>query len=94
MQNLFFTSREEYLIDADVFIVTVPTPINEDKNPDLRAIKNASKIFANAIKRFLDKNRSIPIVVYESTVFPGLIEEICVPIIEKESDISMQPRII
>ena len=85
-KNLFFTSREEYLIDADVFIVTVPTPINEDKTPDLRAIKNASKIFANAIKkRFLDKNRSIPIVVYESTVFPGLTEEICVPIIEKES---------
>ena len=85
-KNLFFTSKEEYLIDADVFIVTVPTPINEDKTPDLRAIKNASKIFANAIKkRFLDKNRSIPIVVYESTVFPGLTEEICVPIIEKES---------
>ena len=85
-KNLFFTSKEEYLIDADVFIVTVPTPINEDKTPDLRAIKNASKIFANAIKkRFLDKNKPIPIIVYESTVFPGLTEEICVPIIEKES---------
>ena len=44
LQKLIFTSREEYLIDADVFIVTVPTPINEDKTPDLRAIKNASKI--------------------------------------------------
>ena len=71
---------------ADVFIITVPTPINKDKKPDLIPLKKASHTVAKAIKiRKKSKNKSIPIVIYESTVYPGTTEEICIPIIEKES---------
>tara|TARA_Y100001978_G_C23676883_1_gene426909 strand:+ start:127 stop:1497 length:1371 start_codon:yes stop_codon:yes gene_type:complete len=71
---------------ADVFIITVPTPIDEFKKPDLEPLKKASKLVASALKiRAKSKKNSIPIVVYESTVYPGTTEEICIPILEKES---------
>ena len=76
---------------ADVFIITVPTPINKDKKPDLIPLKKASHTVAKAIKiRKKSKNKSIPIVIYESTVYPGTTEEICIPIIEKESGLICQ----
>ena len=73
-----FTADPGKLCEAKVHIVTVPTPVNEDHAPDLSAVENASRMIGrNLVKGSL--------VVYESTVYPGVTEEICVPILEKES---------
>lgn len=76
--KVYFTSKEDELKKADFYIVAVPTPVNNDHTPDLSLVENASHIVGRNIK----KNS---IVVFESTVYPGVTEEICVPIIEKES---------
>ena len=73
-----FTSDEIRLREAKFLIVAVPTPINADHTPDLFPVENASKI----VGRNLTKGS---IVVYESTVYPGVTEDICIPILEKES---------
>jgi UDP-N-acetyl-D-galactosamine dehydrogenase len=73
-----FTSDETKLKEAKFHIVAVPTPINSDKTPDLSPVEGASRI----VGRNLTKGS---IVVYESTVYPGVTEDICVPILEKES---------
>ena len=73
-----FTSEEERLRKAKFHIIAVPTPINSDKTPNLTPVEEASKI----VGRNLTKGS---IVVYESTVYPGVTEDICVPILEKES---------
>ena len=74
------------LEEADVFIITVPTPIDKFKKPDLEPLKEATKTVAKALKnRFQSGKSTIPIVIYESTVYPGTTEEVCIPIIEKES---------
>lgn len=75
---LEFTTDARRLKEASFIIVAVPTPINGDKTPDLAPIVNASKI----IGRNLTKGS---IVVYESTVYPGVTEEVCIPILEKAS---------
>ena len=74
----FFTWNEDKLKECKFHIVAVPTPINGDKTPDLKPVIGASK----TIGRNLTKGS---IVVYESTVYPGVTEEICVPILEEES---------
>jgi UDP-N-acetyl-D-galactosamine dehydrogenase len=66
------------LTDRNVYVVTVPTPINADREPDLAAIVSASR----AIGRYL---KAGDVVVYESTVYPGCTEEICVPVLEEVS---------
>lgn len=76
--KVYFTSKEDELKKADFYIVAVPTPVNNDHTPDLSPVENASHIVGRNIK----KNS---IVVFESTVYPGVTEEICVPIIEEES---------
>lgn len=73
-----FTADETKLREAKFHIVAVPTPINSDKTPDLSPVEGASYI----VGRNLTKGS---IVVYESTVYPGVTEDICVPILEKES---------
>lgn len=74
----FLTSNKEELKKAKFHIIAVPTPINADKTPNLDAIVGASKI----VGRNLTKGS---IVVYESTVYPGVTEDICKPLLEKES---------
>jgi len=74
----FLTSNEKELQKAKFHIIAVPTPINPDKTPNLDAVIGASKI----VGRNLVKGS---IVVYESTVYPGVTEDICKPILEKES---------
>ncbi len=81
--NIIYTNEERVLIDTDIFIVTVPTPINENNEPDLSALVNASELIGKTIN--LQNKKSSPIVIFESTVFPGATEEVCVPIIEKYS---------
>ena len=74
----FLTWEEKYLKDCKFHIVAVPTPIRADKVPDLTAVKSAS----GTVGRNLTKGS---IVVYESTVYPGVTEDICLPILEQES---------
>ena len=73
-----FTSNEEDLRKAKFHIVAVPTPVNDDHTPDLSPVEGASRILG----RNLTKGS---IVVFESTVYPGVTEEVCAPILEKES---------
>ena len=73
-----FTADETKLKEAKFHIVAVPTPVNQDKTPDLSPVEGASRILG----RNLTKGS---IVVYESTVYPGVTEDICIPILEKES---------
>jgi UDP-N-acetyl-D-galactosamine dehydrogenase len=75
---LEFSSDAASLAGCNVFIVTVPTPIDEYKRPDLWPLESASRTVGRAIGRG-------GVVVYESTVYPGATEEVCIPIIERES---------
>ena len=77
-KNIEFTSDETKLREANFIIVAVPTPVLENKMPDLRPLEGASK----TVGRNLSEGT---IVVYESTVYPGATEEVCMPILEKES---------
>ena len=77
-KNISFSSNSESIENSNVFIITVPTPIDEFKKPNLEILKAASKTVAKAI----NKGNTI---IYESTVYPGCTENICVPILEKES---------
>jgi UDP-N-acetyl-D-galactosamine dehydrogenase len=76
--HLSFTTREDELRERNCFIVTVPTPIDEHKRPDLTPLIKASEIIGKVLKRG-------DIVIYESTVYPGATEEDCVPVLEKYS---------
>lgn len=76
--NVEFTYDESKLQEAKFFIVAVPTPVNQDHTPDLDPVIGASEI----VGRNLQKGS---IVVFESTVYPGVTEDVCVPILEKES---------
>ncbi|MDA9692736.1 nucleotide sugar dehydrogenase [Prochlorococcus sp. AH-736-N03] len=79
-KSITFINDKNADINADIFIISVPTPIDHENNPDLSFLKNATELVANfIIKR--DKITS-PIFIIESTVYPGTTEEICVPIIE------------
>jgi UDP-N-acetyl-D-galactosamine dehydrogenase len=73
-----YTADPQLLADADVLIVAVPTPVNDAKSPDFAPLIGASK----AAGRHLKKGA---IVVYESTVYPGATEEVCIPVLERES---------
>lgn len=77
-KKLFLTNSKKYLELANCYIITVPTPIDKFRKPDLTPLLNASKMLGKVLK----KN---DIVIYESTVFPGCTEEKCVPILEKYS---------
>jgi UDP-N-acetyl-D-glucosamine/UDP-N-acetyl-D-galactosamine dehydrogenase len=76
--KLTFSTKLEELATANYFIVTVPTPVDEYRNPDLTPLQSASRTVGSVLK----KN---DIVIYESTVYPGCTEEVCVPILEKVS---------
>jgi UDP-N-acetyl-D-galactosamine dehydrogenase len=76
--NLSFTSDKEDLESCNVYIVTVPTPIDEHCNPDLSPLVKASSTLATVLS-------SGNVVIYESTVYPGAVEEVCVPILAQGS---------
>jgi len=77
-KHLYFTSDLNDLKASNVFIVTVPTPINEHKQPDLTPLIKASETIGKVLKKG-------DIVIYESTVYPGATEEECVPVLERVS---------
>jgi len=76
--HLSYTTNLEDIKDCDVFIVTVPTPIDSHKRPDLTPLEKSSESVGTVLKKG-------GIVIYESTVYPGATEEVCVPILEKHS---------
>lgn len=81
-KQLTVTSVLENIKDCNVFIVTVPTPVDEANMPDLEPLIKASDAIASLLK-------PLDVVIYESTVYPGTTEEVCVPILEKRSGLSL-----
>lgn len=79
--SVLFTANEDDLSRANFFIIAVPTPINQDKTPDLTPVIRASEI----VGRHLSKDA---IVVYESTVYPGVTEDVCIPVLEGVSGLA------
>tara|TARA_Y100001968_G_C19352508_1_gene715425 strand:- start:9 stop:1304 length:1296 start_codon:yes stop_codon:yes gene_type:complete len=77
-EKLKFVYSEKSIADANIYIITVPTPVDKNNIPNLDSLKSASALVGNYL-------RENDIVIYESTVFPGCTEEICVPILEKKS---------
>ena len=76
--GLYCTAEADDLLECTTYIITVPTPIDENNNPDLMPLIKASKLVGSYLK-------DGDIVIYESTVYPGVTEEICVPILEETS---------
>lgn len=79
--SIHFTSKSAELADCNVYIVTVPTPVDDNKNPNLKPLKSACYSLAKIIKKG-------DYIIFESTVFPGCTEEICIPIIEQGSNLT------
>lgn len=76
--GLFFSDRLDDIKDCNYYIVTVPTPVDKNKSPDLKSLINASETVGKVINKG-------DIVIYESTVYPGATEEDCIPVVEKTS---------
>jgi len=76
--HLSYTTNLEGIKDCTIFIITVPTPIDKHKRPDLTPLEKSSEVVGSILKKG-------DIVIYESTVYPGATEEVCVPILEEQS---------
>ena len=89
LSEIKLTSDFNNIVDSDVFIVTVPTPIDEFKKPILDPLKSASITIGKCLKKNILKEFNInkSVIIYESTVFPGATEEICIPLIEEYSNL-------
>jgi len=79
--GLFCTSKEEHLRECNYYIITVPTPVDKSNRPDLNPLLSASE----TVGKVISKDN---IVIYESTVSPGITEDVCVPIVEKFSGLT------
>ncbi len=77
-KGLFLTSSINDITNCNVYIITVPTPVDKNKAPNLEPLRQASKTVGKVLK-------NEDVVIYESTVYPGLTEDVCVPILENES---------
>ena len=80
-KQLTFSANINNIKECNVYIVTVPTPIDEFKTPDLNPLRSASKMLGDILKKD-------DVVIYESTVYPGCTEEVCVPLLEKASGLT------
>jgi UDP-N-acetyl-D-galactosamine dehydrogenase len=80
VKNSELTSNINEIKGSNIFIITVPTPINEDKTPDLRPLKASSELVGKVMQKD-------SIVIYESTVYPGVTDEVCTPILEEKSNL-------
>ena len=79
--HLSYTTHLDNIKSCNIYIVTVPTPIDKHKRPDLTPLKSSSEAVGSILKKG-------DIVIYESTVHPGATEEVCVPILEQQSGLS------
>ena len=84
LSSLTVTSDETSVTNADFIVVTVPTPVTEDFRPDLSLLESASSMIGRCL-RDRSEGKSAPIIVFESTTYPGCTEDFCGPIIEQES---------
>ena len=82
VDNLTFTHSTEYISTAQIYVITVPTPVDAEKIPDVSYLERASELVGMSIS-------AGDFVVYESTVYPGATEEICVPILERASSLQI-----
>jgi len=82
LNKIKFTYNLKEIEDSDIYIITVPTPINKSKQPDLGSLKKASAL----VGKFLKKDN---VVIYESTVYPGCTKEVCIPILENKSKLKL-----
>ena len=95
-KNLYFTSNILDIESSDIFIITVPTPVYSSNIPNLEPLKNAAMAIGKLLK--LRKNKpnftfkSNPIIIFESTVYPGATEEVCVPLLEKFSELRFNDK--
>lgn len=80
-KHLSFSFNESDLTECSIYIVTVPTPITDDNTPDLTPLEKASEMLGRHVKKG-------DIIIYESTVYPGATEEVCLPIVEKASGLT------
>ena len=78
--NLIFTASLKDIAQSNIFIVTVPTPVDADKRPNLKPLLEATAMIGSVLKKG-------DLVIYESTVYPGCTEEDCVPVLEKQSSL-------
>ncbi len=78
LKKLVFTTKKEDIANCNIYIITVPTPVDQFKAPDLTHLLNASSVIGSLLKKG-------DIVIYESTVYPGCTEEDCVPVLEQAS---------
>ena len=85
-KKLKFSSTLDDLANVDIYIITVPTPIDDSNNPNLEPLKKASE----SVGKIISKNS---IVIYESTVYPGCTEEFCIPILESNSGLEHMVKI-
>ena len=74
------------LKNSNIFLITVPTPVTKSKKPDLKSLINAT----TKVAKIIDENSY---VVFESTVYPGLTEEVCIPILEKYSKLKLNKNL-
>jgi len=81
LPNLQFTKNPKDISDCNIYVVTVPTPIDEFKRPDLKPLQNACRTIGAVLQQH-------DIVIFESTVFPGATEEVCMPILEQVSGLT------
>jgi UDP-N-acetyl-D-galactosamine dehydrogenase len=79
-KNSKLTSSIDEIKESNIFIITVPTPINKDKTPDLKSLKASSELVGKVMQKD-------SIVIYESTVYPGVTDEVCTPILEQKSNL-------
>ena len=86
-KHLSYTNNIEDIKNCEIYIVTVPTPIDKYKKPNLIPLTEACKLIGSILKKD-------DIVIYESTVYPGATEEICIPILEEESGLKFNWRIL
>ena len=84
LENISFTNNKAFIRNIDVYIVAVPTPIDQKNEPNLTYLKQASQIIGESLKN-RSNEKGNPIIIFESTVYPGVTEEICIPIIEDVS---------
>ena len=83
--DIDFTEKADCLQRADMIIVTVPTPVNLDSSPDVKYLKEVSETIGKQLALVDRSHLKCPIILYESTTYPGCTEEKCVPILESVS---------
>jgi UDP-N-acetyl-D-galactosamine dehydrogenase len=82
IKNLTFSSDSDSIKKNNVYIITVPTPVDKNNSPDLSPLREASELIGSLISKG-------DVIIYESTVYPGATEEICIPILEKKSTLKV-----